>query len=129
MIFNGHCTKRCLQSLFLLLLQTSGHQTEVKSGTTAPGTTEKASTSSEDNVKMITKGVTQKEDGEKEDGDQVSNCLKDQIKSSCQDGAPGAETKFEWGSTSCDNWVQCENCKKWHMLPDDSNPSSLPDKW
>lgn len=126
MIFNGHCTKRCLQSLFvlLLLLQTSGHQTEVKSGTTAPGTTEKASTSSEDKVKMITKGVTQKEDG-----DQVSNCLKDQIKSSCQDGASGAETKFEWGSTSCDNWVQCENCKKWHMLPDDSSPSSLPDKW
>ncbi|XP_022789609.1 transcription factor Sox-13-like [Stylophora pistillata] len=107
-------------------LKPKGHQTKVESETTAPGTTDKASTTAEDKIKMMTKNSTPTQN---EEGGTVSNCLKDQIKNSCQDGASGAVSKFEWQSTSCDTWVQCENCKRWHMLPDDSNPSSLPEKW
>lgn len=29
----------------------------------------------------------------------------------------------------CDNWVQCDKCRKWRMLEDNVNLDELPDKW
>ncbi|XP_048587154.1 uncharacterized protein LOC116619804 isoform X2 [Nematostella vectensis] len=29
----------------------------------------------------------------------------------------------------CDNWVQCDKCKKWRMLSNNTDPSDLPEKW
>lgn len=28
-----------------------------------------------------------------------------------------------------DNWVQCNKCEKWRMLPPNVDPENLPDKW
>jgi hypothetical protein len=28
-----------------------------------------------------------------------------------------------------DNWVQCDRCHKWRLLPAGTNPDSLPEKW
>ena len=36
---------------------------------------------------------------------------------------------IQWTRRTCDVWAQCEGCKKWHMLPDNTDPTSLPDKW
>ena len=44
-------------------------------------------------------------------------------------GDTSVAANIGWRPSSCDMWVQCENCKKWHMLPDERDPASLPDKW
>ena len=51
-----------------------------------------------------------------------------EIQESRQD-EPRVQVKREWQPRTSDMWVQCETCKKWQMLPDDSNPAILPDKW
>ena len=28
-----------------------------------------------------------------------------------------------------DNWVQCDQCHKWRLLPVGTNPDNLPEKW
>lgn len=54
-----------------------------------------------------------------------------QILQSCDshNSGPSFEAGMEWHHNSCDHWVQCEHCKQWYMLPDETNPASLPDKW
>ena len=42
---------------------------------------------------------------------------------------PSGKGCMEWHPNTCDEWAQCENCKKWHMLPDEVASASLPDKW
>ena len=55
--------------------------------------------------------------------------VKQMLQSSDNQAGHSVEANMEWHPTACDMWVQCENCKKWHMLPDESDPASLPDKW
>lgn len=58
----------------------------------------------------------------------TSSPCKEQTQESSQ-GGPSVEINVEWRPSTSDTWVQCEDCKKWHMLPDESNPATLPDKW
>ena len=59
-----------------------------------------------------------------------SPCHVEQILKSRQSGpSMGAKPNMEWRPNTCDMWVQCEICKKWHMLPDESDPVTLPEKW
>lgn len=58
--------------------------------------------------------------------DNSHSLVKQILQSSCHHQA---QQSAEWNSTTFDDWVQCENCKKWQMLPDDTDPASLPDKW
>ena len=52
------------------------------------------------------------------------------LKSSESHGSPVVKANVEWRPSTCDHqWVQCEKCKKWHMLPDETDSASLPDKW
>ncbi|XP_068688975.1 uncharacterized protein [Montipora foliosa] len=51
------------------------------------------------------------------------------LKSSESHGSPVVKANVECHPSVCDLWVQCEKCKKWHMLPDETDPASLPDKW
>ena len=51
------------------------------------------------------------------------------LKSSESHGSPVVKANVEWRPSTCDQWVQCEKCKKWHMLPDETDPASLPGKW
>ncbi len=55
-------------------------------------------------------------------------CSERQILESHQ-GGKFVEVNVEWYPSTSDMWVQCETCKKWHMLPDESDPVTLPDKW
>jgi len=43
--------------------------------------------------------------------------------------SPMVKVNVDWHPNACDHWVQCEECKKWHMLPDETDPAILPDKW
>ena len=51
------------------------------------------------------------------------------LKSSESHGSPVVKANVECHPSACDLWVQCDKCKKWHMLPDETDPASLPDKW
>ncbi|XP_078384111.1 uncharacterized protein LOC144666560 isoform X2 [Oculina patagonica] len=57
-----------------------------------------------------------------------SACSEKQILESHQ-GGKFVEVNVEWYPSTSDMWVQCETCKKWHMLPDESYPATLPNKW
>ena len=51
------------------------------------------------------------------------------FKSSESHGSPVIKANVEWHPSAFDLWVQCDKCKKWHVLPDKTDPASLPDKW
>ena len=70
--------------------------------------------------KMVKPSLIQNQD--------TSSSCEEQTQESSQ-GGPSLEVNVEWCPSTSDTWVQCEDCKKWHMLPDDSNPATLPDKW
>ena len=44
-------------------------------------------------------------------------------------GGHSVEGNVGWCPSTADTWVQCDDCRKWHMLPDESDPANLPDKW
>ena len=71
--------------------------------------------------KMSEPSITQNQGG--------STCIEEQVQVSHQGGRTSVEVNMEWHSSTSDTWVQCETCKKWHMLPDESDPTMLPDKW
>ena len=70
--------------------------------------------------KMVKSSITQNQD--------ASSPYKEQTQESSQ-GELSEEVNVEWHPSNADTWVQCEECKKWHMLPDESDPTILPDKW
>ena len=70
--------------------------------------------------KMVKSSTTQNQD--------TSSPCKDQTQESSQGGL-SVKVNMEWHPSAADTWVQCEDCKKWHMLPEESDPAILPDKW
>lgn len=58
----------------------------------------------------------------------TSSPCKDQTQESSQGGL-SVKVNIGWCPSTADTWVQCEDCKKWHMLPEESDPAILPDKW
>ena len=58
----------------------------------------------------------------------ASSPCKEQTQESSQGGL-SVKVNVEWHPGTADTWVQCEDCKKWHMLPEESDPAILPDKW
>ena len=53
---------------------------------------------------------------------------KDKTQESSQ-GGHSVDGNVERYPSTADTWVQCDDCRKWHMLPDESDPANLPDKW
>lgn len=54
----------------------------------------------------------------------------------CTGNAPSTDAENRKGVPSMlppvemeDNWVQCDRCHKWRLLPVGTNPDSLPEKW
>ena len=71
-------------------------------------------------MKMVKSGIPQNQ--------HTSSPCKDQTQESSQ-SALSVKVNSEWCPSTADTWVQCEDCKKWHMLPEESDPAILPDKW
>ena len=61
--------------------------------------------------------------------DSNHNLVKQTLQASDIRSDPSVKGSMEWNPNAHDEWVQCENCKNWHMLPDDVTSASLPDKW
>lgn len=70
--------------------------------------------------KMVKSSIAQNQDT-------ISPCNEKTQESS--QGGLSEEVNVEWHPSNADTWVQCEDCKKWHMLPDESDPKILPNKW
>ena len=53
-------------------------------------------------------------------------------KEKIQESSPGGlsvEGNVVWCPSTADSWVQRDDLRKWHMLPDESDTTNLPDKW
>ena len=53
---------------------------------------------------------------------------KEKIQESSQCGL-SVEVNVEWSPSTVGTWVQYDDCRKWLMLPDESDPANPPDKW
>jgi len=70
--------------------------------------------------KLVKPGINKNKD--------TSPPCKENIQESRQGGL-AVDVNVEWCPSAADTWVQCEDCRKWHMLSDESDPANLPDKW
>ena len=118
------CTLYMWTQYFFLLVKT-GYQPNIKemaaSEMTDPtGITAATTFESELSRKTVKPSSIQNQD--------TSSPCKEQTQESSQGGL-SVEVNVELHPSTTDTWVQCEDCKKWHMLPDESDPAILPDKW
>ena len=109
----------------LLSLVKTGSQLDIKEMATSEmtdsgGITAATAFEPELSRKMVKSSITQNQD--------TRSPCKEQTQESSQAGL-SKEVNVEWHPSNADTWVQCEDCKKWHMLPDESDPTILPDKW
>ncbi|KAK7259406.1 hypothetical protein RIF29_25013 [Crotalaria pallida] len=84
----------------------------------------------------INRGAKERSGGKKVDKPLTAEVPKSSTGVRCTDNAPVADAEIGKGVPVTmpsvvieENWVQCDRCHKWRLLPVGTNPDNLPEKW